>query len=353
MSESACKGDIMRRFLSITIALVCFSSPVTNLFAHAYTPIQISLVPGLAFPFGVPDAGISLGAVGNISGKVDLLQAAGVFNIVQNIGGIQAAGVFNIANQSMEGIQIAGVFNIADELRTPVQAAGVFNIASGVQGLQVAGVFNIAGKVQGAQIGPVFNIAGNVEGFQVGLINVADTMHGVQIGLINISSNGVFDLLATWEPQTEYFQGILKTGNTSVYGVYSISMPKEDLFTVPDRIVLSTGFGTRIGDSHTLFLDLSVSASQAIGPDTGRFFDAWTCRNGLTPVDVFAPWPTLDAGLSLNLGGLHFIGGLRSDIYLDSAPNLPANLAKGWKYSNTWFGESFTVWTKWYIGFGF
>jgi len=343
----------MRRFLSIIIALVCFSSPVTTLFAHDYTPVQISLVPGLAFPFGVPDAGISLGAVGNISGKVDLLQAAGVFNIAEDIRGMQVSGVFNIANQSMEGIQIAGVFNIADELRTPMQAAGVFNIASGVQGLQVAGVFNISGEVQGAQIGPVFNIAGDVHGFQIGLINVAGTMRGVQIGLINISSNGVSDLLATWEPQTEYIQGILKTGTTSVYGVYSISMPKEDLFIVPDRIVLAAGFGTRIGDSRTLFLDLSVSVSQAIGPNTGRFFDAWTYRSGLKPVDVFAPWPTFDAGLSLNLGGLHFIGGVRSDIYLDSAPNLPTNLAKGWKYSNTLFGENFTAWTKWYIGFGF
>ena len=323
------------------------------LFAHNYAPIQISLVPGIAFPFGVSDAGIAVGSVGNISGKVDILQAAGVFNIAQNIEGIQAAGVFNIADQGMEGIQLAGVFNIAEDRRAPVQAAGVFNIAAGIQGVQVAGVFNIAGDVLGAQIGSVFNIADDVDGFQIGVVNVARHVHGVQIGLINISSNGVFDLEATWEPQTDYTRAALKTGNTSVYGVYSIALPKDDLFTITDGTILSAGLGTRIGDSHSLFLDLSLSASQAMGPDIDRFFDAWACRNGLQPEDVFAPWPTLDAGLSLNLGGLRLVGGLRSDIYLESAPNLPAGLAKGMSYSNTLFGENFTVWTKWYIGIGF
>lgn len=343
----------MRRFFAVATALACLFLFPAILFAHNYAPIQISLVPGMAFPFGASDAGISLGAVGNISGKVDLLQAAGVFNIAQNIGGIQAAGVFNIADQSMEGMQLAGVFNIAEDLRAPVQGAGVFNIAKGVQGIQVSGVFNIAGDVQGAQIGPVFNIADDVDGFQIGVVNVADHMHGVQIGLINISSNGVFDLSATWEPQTDYVQGTLKTGNTSFYSIYSISSPRDDLFKVSDRSIFSAGLGTRIGDSRSLFLDLSLSASQAIGPDIGRFFDAWACRDGLQPGDVFAPWPTLDAGLSLNLGGVHLMGGVRSDIYLASAPNLPAGLAKGQEYSGTLFGESFTAWTKWYVGIGF
>ena len=349
MSESACKGDTMRRFLVLAVACLFLFPAIV--FAHNYTPIQISLVPGLAFPFGASDAGISLGAVGNISGKVDLLQAAGVFNIAQNIGGIQAAGVFNIAGQGMEGMQLAGVFNIAEDLRSPVQAAGVFNIAKGVQGIQAAGVFNIAGDIQGAQIGPVFNIADDVDGFQVGIVNVADHMHGIQIGLVNISSNGVFDLMATWEPQTDYVQGTLKTGNTSFYGIYSIALPKNDLFKAVDRSILSAGIGTRIGDTHSLFLDLSLSASHAIGPDVDRFFDAWACR-GLQPGDVFAPWPTLDASLSLNVGGIHLVGGVRSDIYLVSAPNLTAGRATGMAYSGTLFGESFTAWTKYYIGFG-
>jgi len=347
------RGDIMKRFITIVVALVFLSIPASTLFARDYAPIQISLVPGLALPFGASDAGIALGSIGNISGRVDLLQAAGVFNIAESVRGIQAAGVFNIANRGMEGIQAAGVFNIAGERYVPVQIAGVFNIASGVRGFQTAGVFNIAGDVMGAQIGPVFNIAEDLDGFQIGLINVAGHVRGIQLGLVNISTNGVFDISASWEPQTDYVYGTLKTGNTSIFGVYSIAAPKADLFNAADRSILSAGLGTRVGDPRSLFLDLSVSASQAIGPDVWRFYEAWTCSNGLGPGDVLAPWPTLDAGLSLNLGGLHVTGGFRSDILLASAPNLPSGLAKGFEYSDTWFGESFTAWTKWYVGVGF
>ena len=314
------KGDVMKRFITIAIVLAFLSVPASTLFARDYAPIQISLVPGLALPFGASDAGIALGSIGNISGSVDLLQAAGVFNIAERIQGIQAAGVFNIA--------------------------------AGVRGFQTAGVFNIAGNVQGAQMAPVFNIAEDVDGFQVGLINMAGHVRGIQLGLVNISSNGVFDISASWESATDYVYGTLKTGNTSIFGVYSIAAPKADLFNAADHAILSAGLGTRVGDPRSLFLDLSLSASQAMGPDVLRFYEAWTYSNGLEPGDVLAPWPTLDASLSLNLGGLHLTGGFRSDILLASAPNLPSGLAKGFQYSDTWFGESFTAWTKWHIGVG-
>ncbi len=56
--------------------------------------------------------------------------------------------------------------------------------------------------------------------------------------------------------------------------------------------------------------------------------------------------------LSLNLGG--FNSPRRQFGHsLASAPNLPSGLAKGFEYSDTWFGESFTAWTKWYVGVGF
>lgn len=326
----------MKHVIAIVLALVFLSIPASNLFAHNYAPIQISLVPGIAIPFGASDGAIVVGAIGNISGNVDLLQAAGVFNIADSIGGLQVAGVFNIADNRMEGIQAAGVFNIAQDVR----------------GFQTAGVFNIAGDVQGSQISPVFNIADDMDGLQIGLVNIAGHVRGLQLGLVNISSNGVFDLSASWEPETDYVYGTWKTGNTSIFGIYSIAAPKADLFSVADNAIVSAGLGTRIGDHRSLFLDLSVSASQAIGSDLGRFVDAWTCSHGLTPADVFAPWPTLDASLSLSLGGLQLTGGFRSDIFLNSAPNMPAGLAKGFAYSDTWFGESFTAWTKWYVGIG-
>lgn len=342
----------MKRFLSLVFILAITTVPAMNLFAQSYAPLQISLVPGVALPFGAPASGIVLGAIGNVSGRVDLLQAAGVFNIADQIRGIQAAGVFNVANAGMEGIQAAGVFNIAEERRAPVQLAGVFNVATSVQGFQAAGVFNVSGRVQGAQFSSIFNVADNVEGFQVGLINIADNVKGFQLGLINISSNGVFDLIVGWEPSTEFARATFKTGNTSLFAVYSVASPKSDVFKAIDTSIFSAGLGTRIGDSRSLFLDLSVSASQAVGPNVDLFFDAWHYRNGYTPCDVFAPWPTLDVSLNLKLGGLHLIGGLRADINLQSAPNVPSSLARGMAYSNTWLGESFTAWTKWYIGIG-
>ncbi|HWR11311.1 MAG TPA: hypothetical protein VN445_05795 [Rectinemataceae bacterium] len=312
----------MKHFCAIAVAAIVFFFPATNVFAYDYSPITISIVPGVALPFGADRVGIALGSIGNISGRVDLLQAAGAFNIADDIRGLQAAGVFNIADETMEGIQAAGVFNIA-------------------------------GDVDGAQIAPVFNIADDVQGFQVGIVNVADRVTGIQLGLINISSNGVFELSGSWESQTEYVYGTLKTGNTSVFGVYSIGMPRGDWFKTPDNTVVSAGLGTRIGDSRSLHLDLEVSASQATGADLRGFFDAMNYRDGRSPSDVLAPWPTLDASLSLKLGGLRFTGGFRSDISLASAPNLPSGLAKGFSYSDTWFGEGFTAWTKWYIGLGF
>jgi hypothetical protein len=342
----------MKRLLAIVFAIFLSTVPAMNILAQSYAPLQISLVPGVALPFGAPASGIVLGAVGNVSGRVDLLQAAGVFNIADQIRGIQAAGVFNIASAGMEGIQAAGVFNIAEERRTPVQMAGVFNVATSVQGFQAAGVFNVSGRVQGAQFSSIFNVADNVEGFQVGLINIADNVKGFQLGLVNISSNGVFDLIVGWEPETEFARATFKTGNTSLFAVYSVASPKSDVFRAIDTSIVSAGLGTRIGDSRSLFIDVSVSASQSIGPDAELFFDAWHYRNGLTPWDVFAPWPTLDASLNLKLGGLHIIGGLRTDINLQSAPNLPSILERGMAYSNTWFGESFTAWTTWYVGIG-
>lgn len=342
----------MNRSMCLIAAVVLTCFPAVSAFSDDYTPIQVSLVPGLALPFGASDAAIAIGAIGNISGRVDLIQAAGVFNIARGIRGLQAAGVFNIAGEDMEGIQAAGVFNIAGDIHAPLQLGGVFNIANGVWGSQIAGVFNIAGDVQGAQLSPIFNIAGDLNGVQVGLVNVAGRVSGFQIGLVNISSNGIFEASTTWEPQTGYLGATLKTGNTSVYAIYSFAAPKNEFFKIPDNTVVSAGLGTRIGDSRSLCLDLSASASQIVGPNLGRFVSAWTWSDGLDPSDVLAPWPTLEASLSLRLGGLRLTGGFRSDIDLSSGYGLPSGRAQGFAYSDSWLGESFTAWTKFYVGIG-
>lgn len=327
----------MKHIFSLFFTLAFAFIPATDAFSDVYAPIQISLVPGLALPFNAKAAGIVVGSIGNVSGRVDLLQAAGVFNIADDL----------------RGIQTAGVFNIADNRDAPLQLAGVFNIAKGVEGLQSAGVFNVSGRVQGAQFAGVFNVADDVDGFQVGLINIADRVKGIQLGLINISSNGVFDISGNWEAATGLARATFKTGNTSVFAEYSLAAPKDELFKYYGNAVVSAGLGTRIGNQKFLYLDLSVSASQALGPDPSQFIDAWHHWNGVEFADILEPWPTVDASLTLNLGGIHLTGGLRADVSLASAPNMPAFLAKGMPYSDTWFGESFTAWTKWYLGVGF
>ncbi len=164
---------------------------------------------------------------------------------------------------------------------------------------------------------------------------------------------GVFSLSVSWEPQSGYFRNTLLLGIPSIYFIYSIATPQDELFKVFDNTILSAGLGTRIGNTRGLYADFSASASQAIGPDLKRFFNALTFSGGLEPGDILALWPALDASLSLNLGAIRLSCGLRSDIYLASAPNLPAGLTKGFAYSDTWFGESFTAWTRWYIGLRF
>lgn len=341
----------MKRLLCLIAVLVLLFS-TSPIFSENYTPIQISLVPGIALPFSSNSA-ICVGPIGNISGRVDLLQAAGVFNIASAIRGLQAAGVFNIAGENMEGIQAAGVFNIAGGNQASLQVGGVFNIASGSAGSQISGVFNIAGDTQGLQIGPVFNIAGDIDGIQVGLVNLAGKVRGIQVGLLSFSSNGVFDLELDWEPDTGFFRTSLETGNSFLFARYAVAAPKDELFNIWDSALVSAGLGTRLGDPKSLYLDLSVSASQAIGSDPGLFVQSITWCNGHSPKEVLAPWPTLEAGLSLKLGPAQLTAGLRTEVSLGSAPNLPSLRAQGWKYEDRWFGESFTAWTTWYLGFGF
>lgn len=318
--------------------------------ADPYSILQISPVPGLALPFGNTDALIAVGPIGNISGRIDLLQAAGVFNIAKRLQGVQAAGVFNISDGGLQGLQAAGIFNIAGGRESHVQAAGIFNIAGDVQGAQASGIFNIADEVDGAQVASLFNIAKEVRGFQVGMVNVAGKVRGIQVGLVNIASNGIMDVSVTLEPEIDHAGARFKTGNTSFFAVYGLRMPRGEVWTDARNIVLSAGAGTRLGNARSLYMDISVSASQAMAPDPVRFIDAMQYRNGLKPADVLAMWPSADMELGLNLGALRVVAGLQADLWLASAPNMPAALAKGMGYSNTWLGESFALWSKWRFG---
>lgn len=320
---------------SVALALLFFA--VTAGFPQGYTPLQLSIVPGIGIPFGTPDAGIVLGPIGNISGKVDVLQAAGVFNIADRIRGIQAAGVFNITGKGA----------------TPLQVAGVFNIGEDIRGIQVGGVFNIAEQVEGLQVGSIFNIASDVIGTQVGLVNIADEIHGLQIGLVNIASNGVLDLFVDWEPETKAVSASLRTGTSSLFAVYSASMPAADFNVTADRLIAGLGLGTRIGDSESLCIDLTVSASQLAGPDLDRYAEAWETRSWDRFQSLLAPWPTLGADISLDMGWFALVGGVRVDVDLAAWPNLPAMRKVGTRYADRWFDQDFVSWTTWHAGIRF
>lgn len=324
----------MKRRTAALAAFAMLFLSAAGISAQRYTPLQFSIVPGVSIPFGTPDAGIVIGPIGNISGKVDVLQAAGVFNIADRMRGIQAAGVFNIASRGP----------------TPLQVAGVFNIAEDVRGIQAAGVFNIADTVAGAQIGPVFNIAGDVFGAQVGLVNIAGEVNGLQVGLVNIASNGVLDLFVDWEPESKFVNTSLRTGTNSLFAMYSASMPAADFNRSADRLVAGFGLGTRIGDSDRLCLDITVSASQLVGPDLDRYAEAWKGNSLELFRSLLAPWPTIGADISLDMGFFALVLGARVDVDLADWPNLPAWRKVGMRYADRWFERGFEAWTTWHAG---
>jgi hypothetical protein len=335
-----------------------------------YSPFVLAFVPGLQIPFGVVDTSFSAAWIGaltgdvsgfqgagvfNLSGKVEGFQGAGVFNISGGVDGFQGAGVFNIANGRVDGFQGAGVFNIAENADVPVQASGVFNIAKRVQGVQASGVFNIAGDVDGGQVAGVFNIARKVQGVQVGVVNIARDIEGVQIGLVNISRNNVDSIGFSYEPATDYVYGHWQAGTPYLYTVVGMGLPRRQWFNSDDELSLSFGLGSRIRLDHA-YIDLDVSAESFVGPRLGDYFrsdesqqteEAWRAVWG-------TPFPSIRVMLGIPLTRhLHLVGGLKMDVDLQEHPGVPEGLKAGRSYSDTWFGQSFTLWPKWFFGVKF
>ncbi len=283
-----------------------------------YTPVLVSFVPGVSFPFGYYDVSLAGGAIGNLARDISGAEGAGVFNISRDVRGIQGAGVFNLSRNVL-GLQDAGVFNVVAEDITGLQGAGVFNVVHGkIAGLQAAGVFNIAGRVVGGQAAGVFNQASRVTGVQVGLVNVAEYIDGVQIGLVNIAGNGVGSVGATWEPTTNYTYVHWQAGTPAFFTVIGVGAPSSDWFNDYTGFVASFGLGSRTR-LFGLNIDLDVSAEQPIGTLP---FD--TLQNSSDPGAwegwaMIRPYPSvrLMAGLPL---GRHFqiVGGVKADIDFDS-----------------------------------
>jgi hypothetical protein len=330
-----------------------------------YTPILISFVPGISFPFGYYDTSIAAGAIAsttrdiegaegsgvfNISRDVRGFQGAGVFNIARDVLGFQSAGVFNIT-RDVFGFQGAGVFNIAGTVRAPFQAAGVFNIVDEIDGFQGAGIFNIAGNVAGVQAAGLFNKADRVAGLQIGLVNVARHIDGLQLGLVNIAGNGVDSIGVSYEPLTGYAYAHWQAGSPALYTVAGVGAPSGDWLSDFSSFVASLGLGSR---THWfgLNLDLDVSAEQAIGTLPFKTFDCsrdWRAWEGWS---MLKPYPSIRLTAGLPIGRhVQIIGGVKADIDVDALGNrVPSALKAGEGWRGSLFDGGFTVWPKWFLG---
>jgi len=284
-----------------------------------FPPFLISFVPGLSAPFGYFDVGFAAGAVGNMTRDVKGAEGAGVFNMSRNVMGFQGAGVFNMA-EDVRGFQGAGVFNIADD----------------VSGGQMAGVFNIAEKVRGVQIG---------------LVNVAENIDGIQIGLVNIAGNGVDSLGVLYEPASDWFYAQWQSGTPALFSVLGIGAPGAAWFEDWDEFAVFAGLGTR-SRFLGVNLDFDVCAVQSVA-DLPSSREAWESCEAWKSV---APYPSvrLTAGVPVFGKRGQIVGGLKADVDVDSlGDRVPESLRTGDSWSDTWFGERFTVWPKWYFGVKF
>jgi hypothetical protein len=346
-----------------------------------FTPILLSVVPGVSIPVGYYDASLVGGTIGNIVRDVAGAEAAGVFNISRDVRGFQGAGVFNIARNAFGfqgagvfnlvdrdfagfqsagvfnlvqgqvlGFQSAGVFNIGGKVYAPIQAAGVFNIADEIHGFQGAGFFNIAGRVSGGQLAGIFNSAKRVSGIQIGLVNVAEHIDGVQLGLVNIAGNGVNSIGATYEPSTGFAYAHWQAGTPALYTVAGIGAPTGDWMRDYAGFVASIGLGSRT----RLFgfnIDLDVSAEQAVAALPYQSFDPsgdWSAWNGW---EKFRPYPSIRLMAGLPIGRrFQIVGGIKADIDSDTLGGRVPESLKGDSWKGSILGEGFTAYYKWFFG---
>jgi len=316
-----------------------------------YEPVLLSFVPGISIPFGYYRTSASLAAIGAIFEASYGFAGAGIFNIYNDGYGFQGAGVFNIAGGEINGFQGAGVFNIAAGPVRGAQLAGVFNIADQVQGsVQAAGTFNMASKVQGIQMAGIFNTAESVDGMQIGLINITGELRGLQIGLINISNNGVDSLSYVYMPAVDTSFVYWQAGSPFLYMVVGAGAPRKDWFVRNDRLMISAGLGTRVRLGGP-YIDVDVSAEQAIGSDIGALYQAVQDENKEQFLAYLNPYPSARLSLGLPLGrNLYLTGGVKVLVQLEQGGTVPEHQKTQDTLSATWFGLSYTAWSQWFFG---
>jgi len=329
---------------------------------HPYTPIVLSFVPGISFPFGMFDTSMSAAAIGALSGSVNGLQGAGVFNIADgDIRGLQGAGVFNIVEGNVRGAQGAGVFNITEGIVRGAQGAGVFNIAERVNGIQAAGVFNIAGTMNGIQAAGVVNIAGKASGTMIALVNIADELDGVAIGLVNIIGNGINDISIDYQFDSRMAYATWRSGTPTLYASFFVGQPTSEMLSTSDGLTFGAALGHRF---RVLFLTADVELGAETPVDSTSLdriaADIESCEaGGMSSID---PWEhsfgTLRA--SFGLGKRRGFGpymGIKADFAPTGSDSVPLNLRHAFgsasPYTMQVFGTNLDIWPKWFVGIRF
>lgn len=205
----------------------------------AYSPIQVSLAPGLGTHgffnsqivnnfslnlIGGSTAGVKgVELAGGLSvNQFDMegTQVSGILNVVGgHVNGFQMAGAGNVVVRNLKGVQVAGGWNSVDTVKRGFQIAGGINKANNVNGVQVAGVGNVSQDAAHVQIAGGFNKAKHAHGIQVaGLTNISfGSVHSQVAGGVNIAKNVRGFQLA----------GLLNIADSSDYPIALLSLIKN------------------------------------------------------------------------------------------------------------------------------
>jgi hypothetical protein len=262
----------------------------------------ILLSPFVARAHNIQGIGIAGIALIN-SGRVQGVQASGLFNLTNGLQGLQGASMFNIVDGNAAGAQIAGVFNYARNSLTGVQGAGTFNFTGGsFKGVQGAGMFNIVdGNAAGVQAASIFNYAksgltgiqgagifnyagGSYKGVQAGLVNIVKDGHGLQAGIVNISGSetvvplGLVNIIKGGLLHTAVFyddMGFLnlsfRSGSKYVYTLLSAGVQPKTHYD-PNALLLSrAGLGVEFPLGN-YFIDVDITGGSMVNFKYGEGF---------------------------------------------------------------------------------
>jgi hypothetical protein len=234
--------------------------------------------------------GISLGAVGSLSGRMK---------------GLSMNGVFGVDTSALCGAQLSGVVNVVAGSMRGAQLAGAANVASTVSGAQLAGAVNVASAdVSGAQVSPINVAAGRVKGAQIGIINYAEDAD-FQLGLVNVDVRGRFRIAWWGKAETGLLLAGIKHGTAHVHYIYGVGVRAVDA----SRVWGAFGIGLHTPTAHhRLFVDTDLINQQELVFTSGLRREISELRavlgySVLPEVALFAG-PTFNVLVAQNTGGL-------------------------------------------------